>query len=442
MSEPINAQPISNAQIAASQQSAARRLHVSLGKLAAAGAVKPAPADAVSLTRPASPGSAAGPLRVTGALRELGAGLSFLRRLVGQSLTVGGVGVGTGTAVAQKTIDDTLAAVRRVADAARGSLPDDSLGFTLPAQPTITNVFVSASNIQVVANALQPGESIDINVQVIQSAHTGALKLSFGGSHLDLADAESRFEIEITGPEGAQTLSFASGMSLADVIATINTFSENTGLSASLSGTGVRLDSRVFGDEGFVSVRVLDDGGISSTTAGAYEYLPDDHGSANPAAGYSFGSLQNRLTDYGQDAEALVNGVKATIVDNSHVTAVLDNLKVSFDIEPWAFQHTSFRAFTITGAAQADQDSSLARLLTQNTLPPSDDALTLLDDAIREVERVERAAILAGDPAAARPPRADDLSVIREAQQRLVDEVRRLGLLAGHDPARTLDALS
>ncbi len=66
--------------------------------------------------------------------------------------------------------------------------------------------------------------------------------------------------------------------------------------------------------------------------------------------------------------------------------------------------------------------------------------LALLDDAIREVERAERERLLgrADGPLALEEA---DIPVIREAQAKLLEEARRLGLLIDHDPAKALDAL-
>ncbi len=66
--------------------------------------------------------------------------------------------------------------------------------------------------------------------------------------------------------------------------------------------------------------------------------------------------------------------------------------------------------------------------------------LAAIDDAIREVERAEREVLLGragGDVALTE----SDIPVIREAQAKLLDEARRLGLLVDHDPAKAFEAL-
>jgi hypothetical protein len=70
----------------------------------------------------------------------------------------------------------------------------------------------------------------------------------------------------------------------------------------------------------------------------------------------------------------------------------------------------------------------------------ADQSLALLDDAIREVEQAERERLLgrAGEPLAIDE---DDIPVIREAQAKLLEEARRLGLLIDHDAAKAFDAL-
>ena len=52
-----------------------------------------------------------------------------------------------------------------------------------------------------------------------------------------------KFVIEVKGIKGARELTFASGATVAQIRDTINTFKDVTGVSASKSGTGVRVSS-------------------------------------------------------------------------------------------------------------------------------------------------------------------------------------------------------
>ncbi len=103
------------------------------------------------------------------------------------------------------------------------------------------------------------------------------------------------------------------------------------------------------------------------------------------------------------------------------------------------------RVLDPAGANLIDSESSaldaLSGLLTRDLASiETERVLPLLDDAIREVERAEREELLAR---AGGEITLDDseIPVIREAQAKLLEEARRLGLLVDHDPAKAFDAL-
>lgn len=161
------------------------------------------------------------------------------------------------------------------------------------------------------AEAPKDGGPLDVNLNITQSAQVGAIRLSFGGGQLDLAgdkeDPGARFVIEIRGAAGAQQLSFASGTTLADLAATINVFTEGTGVVASVSGTGLRLESTTYGSGSFASVQVLEDG--DAVGDGAIAYSETNNFVAADSNPTSFALLRNAYSDFGQDVAAEVNGV-------------------------------------------------------------------------------------------------------------------------------------
>jgi len=162
-------------------------------------------------------------------------------------------------------------------------------------------------------NAAKYGSTaLNVDVLVTGSAQQGGMFLSFGGANLDLGGATSSFVVEIGGSLGSRQLTFASGTSLANVISQINTFKDVTGVQASTSGTGVKLYSTDFGSSKFVSVKVVDDGGISSTGLGVYNLQSQNFGAANTTRVSSFASATNNITDQGQDVKATINGITAT----------------------------------------------------------------------------------------------------------------------------------
>ncbi len=192
----------------------------------------------------------------------------------------------------------------------------------------------------------------DVVVQVTQSAQVGSLFLSFAAGSLDLgggAEAPgNRFVIEVGGPEGSRELSFSSGTTLAVIADTINTFTDVTGVSAAVSGTGVRLDSVEFGSNEFVGVRVVDDAGAVGD--GLYRLQAQDNTSADVGGGATtFVNAANRVLDYGQDLGATINGINSTTIGK--VARInTDFLDVELELTTAAAQALgNIDAFTITG---------------------------------------------------------------------------------------------
>jgi len=160
--------------------------------------------------------------------------------------------------------------------------------------------------------------SRDVEVVVTQSAQVGGFLLSFGDTTgvggIDLATADDQLVIEVAGNLGSRELSFASGTTTQNIADTINTFTDVTGVKATMSGGAVRLESTEYGDNEFVSVSVIDDGGIAGAD-GVYQLDPGDaatYDTGTPAVAFTATAAQNGITDNGQDVEAFINGIKAT----------------------------------------------------------------------------------------------------------------------------------
>lgn len=178
-----------------------------------------------------------------------------------------------------------------------------------------TSVNGSVNSFKVNGAKLEFNDSRDVNVVVTQSAQVGGFLLSFGAaSGINLASADDRFVIEVAGAKGSRELSFASGTSTASIVAAINSFTDVTGVKASTSGAdgGVRLETTGYGKDQFVSVKVIDDGGITGGN-GIYQLDSGDADAYDSAtAAVAFSAATNKLTDEGQDVAAFINGVQAT----------------------------------------------------------------------------------------------------------------------------------
>ncbi len=160
----------------------------------------------------------------------------------------------------------------------------------------------------------------DVRIDITASAQVGGFLLSMGSpTGIDLGGRgpggfSDQFIIRIEGALGAQELSFASGTSTADIAATINSRADVTGVLASTSGAdgGIRLESTRLGADAFVSVQVIDDGGIANAD-GVFALDPGNANAIDPASpAVAFAAAYNALIDFGQDVVATVNGRAAT----------------------------------------------------------------------------------------------------------------------------------
>jgi flagellin len=159
-------------------------------------------------------------------------------------------------------------------------------------------------------------------MQVTASAQQGGMFLSMGGTSLNIGTGSS-FVVEISGSKGSRELSFSSGTSLSKIVDAINTFSDVTGVAASLaatSATRISLASSDYGSSEFVSVKVIDDGGINSTgngdgstpSRGIYNRANADWTNANTTISGTFANSHNGVIDYGQDLKGTINGIAIT----------------------------------------------------------------------------------------------------------------------------------
>ncbi|MBC7771648.1 MAG: flagellin, partial [Pyrinomonadaceae bacterium] len=183
---------------------------------------------------------------------------------------------------------------------------------------------------------------------VTASAQQAGVYLSTGGN-VDLNGAQgSTFTIEITGSLGSRELSFASGTSVANIAAAVNTFTNVTGVTATASGGGFRLDSSRFGSKAFVSVKVVDDANIQGTGIGVFTLNEDDTNVANTTA-TAFTAAGNGVRDSGQDVVATINGIVAT-ADGKTAKINTDFLNVELTFDAGTSQTLgSVNALTITG---------------------------------------------------------------------------------------------
>jgi flagellin len=158
------------------------------------------------------------------------------------------------------------------------------------------------------------GSSQALNALVTKSAQQAGLYANFGGTGINLSSvAGAEFKIEVRGTKGARELTFTSGTALSNVVKSINTFSDVTGVTATLSTntSGIRLTSNSFGENEIVSVKVLAGGATLSGTGISNLSANDTDVLGGTTSGWSSTAASGGIRDTGQDVEATINGIRA-----------------------------------------------------------------------------------------------------------------------------------
>ena len=276
-----------------------------------------------------------------GGLQEVNNLLLEVQSLVGQSANEAGLSNEEREAN-QLQIDSILQTIDRISETTTfqgTNLLNGNFDFNVRDQdPNVTSVTVNAARIPA-------GEVRDVDLLVTGSAQNAGLFLSTG-ANLDLADADSTLVFDLAGAAGSREFSFASGTSIADIAATINTFTDLTGLSATASGEGVRIQSVALGQDEFVSVDIRDaggsTGGIGTLSSTAANIRSSD-------AGLAFSAANNPVRDEGQDVRATINGVQAT-TNGSIARISSDFLDIEIDLSQAGAQAlNSINAVTVEG---------------------------------------------------------------------------------------------
>ena len=273
-----------------------------------------------------------------GGLQEINSLLIEVQSLVGQSANDAGLSADEKKAN-QLQIDSILQTIDRIAASTsfQGTkLLNGTYDFT------VSGVAATVSDFQVNGAKLAFGENRDVDVLVTQSAQHGSLFLSVGTS-LDLASATSSFTFELGGTLGTREFTFGSGTAVADIAASINTFSDITGVSAVASGVYVELKSEEFGSDEFVNFKITNLGGLTGGV-GTNSTTGEDVLGATAAF-----SATTDIRDSGQDVGAVINGV-AAVSDGTKARINTDFLDVEVDLTTAGAQALgAINALTITG---------------------------------------------------------------------------------------------
>jgi flagellin len=243
-----------------------------------------------------------------GGLSEVSSLLTELQSLVSQSANSGGLS-NEEVQANQLQVDSILNTINRIAQstAFQGKkLLNGSYDYT-----TSGVASTSFDNVRINSARVPDGGTVNVVVQVTASAQTGKLVYSNG----DLAD---NVTIEVAGNTGTEQLSFASGTAISAIAASINAVTTATGVSATVSGTDLVVNSTAFGSDQFVSLK---------TVAGTF--APDN------------------TKDYGRDASVTINGAEAQ-ANGLAISYRSSNLDIEFDLDT-SFNVAGTDNFYVTG---------------------------------------------------------------------------------------------
>ena len=240
-----------------------------------------------------------------GGLQEVSNLLVELQSLVSSTANEAGVSSEEKDAN-QLQIDSILQTIDRIANATSFQ-GEKLLNGNFDYQTSGADIGAELSDVKVNAAKLaDDGTATTVNVDVTTAATTGAVAIWGNADGDDDSTFQNTngvdsasFTVEITGGEGTQQFTFADGTDMTDVRDAINSFSDELGVTASLSGANddyVVIDSNVYGSDSFVRVRELNDGGSGADIIGSSE--------AFTGAG--------EAQDAGSDATVLINGTQAT----------------------------------------------------------------------------------------------------------------------------------
>ena len=250
-----------------------------------------------------------------GGLQEISRMLLELQSLVGS--TANDAGVSTEEKEAnQLQIDSILQTIDRVANATSFNgtkLLNGNFDYTTSnVASTIDDVTVRSARLSDAA-----GSYLTVTLDVTQSAQTAAVYLSTQAS-LD-NNGDGSITIEITGMDGVQQFTFASGTSQANVMSAINTFKDALGVSAVAGTTDtdkVAIHSLTYGGDQYVRVKVLE--GTTGNIIAAADTLADGN--------------TDDYKDFGRNATVLINGNSAT-ANGLEARVASDGFDVSITID-------------------------------------------------------------------------------------------------------------
>ncbi len=268
-----------------------------------------------------------------GGLQEISNLIVELQSLVGASANEAGLSKEEKDAN-QLQIDSILQTIDRLANSTsfqgvkllNGNFDYTTSGVTAA---LLTDVTINSAK-------LAKDATMDVAITTLISAQTGGVFLQTSTTYQ--GGGAGALTIEVTGNDGVQQFTFASGTSQASVITAINAFKDAIGVSAAgAAGNALRVELRSldFGSTAFVRAKEISGG------AAATDYI---------YAAESGGTATTDLKDKGRDATVTINGIEAT-TDGLEARVSSDgfDLAITMDGTSALNKTNGSTSFTITG---------------------------------------------------------------------------------------------
>lgn len=236
-----------------------------------------------------------------------------------ESLVVGSVSSANLTnsqlASNQSQIDDALTAIDRLVRTTNfnGKKLIDGT-FSIETANANGNEYVN--NVRVFSRS-QSSSDTTLTINRVTSAQVATATFATASGS---ARTSGTTKVSIAGSLGTATLTLASGLTLTEIVSTINAAKDQTGVSAIQNASDIQLSGTTFGSDSFISVEVLSGGVINSL----YGTAPSDGDTSN--------DIQSVSKQTGRDAVVTVNG-QSTSADGLNVSYSANGMSLAFTLD-------------------------------------------------------------------------------------------------------------
>src|SRR6478609_6401970 len=182
-----------------------------------------------------------------GGLSEVSNLLVQLQSLVSQASNTGGLSPEE-IAAQQLQVDSILNTINRISQST--SFQGQKLLNGNFAYSTSGVTSTQFDNVQINSARIPDGSKVNVVVQVVTSAQTGAI--TYAGGNI-----AGNVTIEVGGNGGTEQLSFASGTTVSSIATAINGVTNATGVRASVAGGTLTVNSTTYGADQFVSLKTV-----------------------------------------------------------------------------------------------------------------------------------------------------------------------------------------